>query len=362
MKFKINALIKLLIASLIVLNSCHYSNEIEVHSSTIESLPIEDTLEATVIYSIDNTSIFNPRRIVNVNDEYLVIIDTRPEGIFQVFSLPSMDFLYEWGRIGGGPAELDDTPVDVNVNDRELITYHHSLRHLRFHLITDTTMVMTRELPLYYGDQIAPLNHIRRINDSLFVADYDMTDLARETTDHEYIALAPGNEEALFTFSQYPATELEGRVRFADFSKINTARPDGSKFAAFYSYHNMLKIYNSNGDMLKFIEVLDQNLPEDAWRENREHRFIYRDTGWSSDKYMYVLGVNATGEFIGENFETFKTSLEIWNWEGQPVYRSIFDRPIHGFIVSEVHRKLYAYSLLKTDEIYEYDLPDILEF
>jgi hypothetical protein len=54
--------------------------------------------------------------------------------------------------------------------------------------------------------------------------------------------------------------------------------------------------------------------------------------------------------------------LEIWDWDGQPVFRSVFDEPVHGFTVSEKYNRIYAFSSLETHKILEYELPGILEF
>lgn len=323
---------------------------------TVQALPITDTLSAKIISIEDETKLLNPLHILNVNDQYLVISEYRENDFLQVFRLPEVDFLYTWGSQGQGPNEFDRPPVYFNVRDQEIIPYEDVSRNLRFYRVTDTAFVKSgKDVRLSYEGQMDPLNRIRRINDTLFVADYGSS---MEDTNHEHIALRPGENKPLFTFGNYPETELEGFHRYGVYLKTNISKPDGLKFAAFYKNHNMFKIYNSAGEELIVIQVDDPFFPEE---DKNERSFVYRYTAWASEKYIYLLGLNGPEEKIFEELApTLNTSLEIWDWEGRPVHRSVFDRLIHNFTVSERHGKLYAFSILNPEEIFEYDLPMVI--
>ncbi|MCC5905537.1 MAG: hypothetical protein JJU13_04990 [Balneolaceae bacterium] len=325
---------------------------------SIPALPVADTLSAHVISFENETELLHPVRIVNVNDSYLVISDNRREGIFQVFNMPELEFLYSWGQTGRGPDEFLIIPVtEINTSEEnELILYEIGLQQLRYYKVSDSAFINTDEKFLSHNRQIDPLTHVQKLNNGYFVADYGTS---FEDTNHEYIVLAPDQQEAIFTFGKYPSTELEGPERYFKYIKTNTASHDGSKFAAFYVYHNMFKIFNSEGQKVQAKRVEDRNLTNEATISDS---FLYSTLEWASDNYLYSLGWHAEREKISENPESFKTSLEIWDWEGKPVYRASFDRAIHGFTVSENHGKLYGFTPLSLHEIYVYDLPDITKF
>jgi hypothetical protein len=41
--------------------------------------------------------------------------------------------------------------------------------------------------------------------------------------------------------------------KYFRYSKTNAASPNGERFAAFYLYHNLIKIFNPEGEELKAI-------------------------------------------------------------------------------------------------------------
>lgn len=336
--------------------SCNYhkSNNIINDTDTIEALPFYNTLKGNPIpINNEKAKLLHPQRILNLNDEYLIISDNKPVDIFLVFRIPEIEFLYGWGQKGQGPDEFPFTRVDeINQRGNEIILFDILTQNLRFYLVEDTSFVKVEEQLLMYEGQLGdPLYQIRRLNDTLYIADYGTS---FEDTRYEHIALRPGQEEAQFFFGKYPEVDLETILRYEEFLKVNAAHPDGTKFAVFYAYHNRIKIYNSQGVELKSVII------EDPYIEHEKtigDFFQYRARPWATENYLFTLGLNVPREKYSD--ELFSPTLEIWDWEGRPVYRTMFDRPIHGFTISEKYGKLYAYSFLSPDEIYEYDLPQI---
>lgn len=348
---------KVLVCALLffLILSCQGNEQVDYHA--VEALPVSDTLSAGVISLEGQTSWQNPDHILNVNDRYLIISEQRPDNFFHVFKLPELDFLYTWGSQGRGPDEFASPPMWINVSGNELIAHDMALQQQKYYEVTDTTLRKSRNpLSMSYDGQMDPLNRLRRLNDSVYIADYG---LSFENTDDEHIALRPGESDPLFTFGKYPETELEDINRYPAFIKTNIAKPDGSKFAAFYIAHNRFKIYDSNGNLIKAIQVNDPFLSGEP--RNDEVELLYRGTAWASDKYLYLIGYNFGGDKIFNDPDpSHNTLVEIWNWDGEPVYRGMFDRLIQKFTVSEKHNKIYAYSALNPYEIFEYDLSDIL--
>lgn len=335
--------------------SCQSSEFHDIENADL--VPISDTLNSQIVYSGSEADPFNPIRIVNVNDEYLVVSNERKNGIFQVFQIPGLELLYSWGNVGEGPDEFRMLPViEINVKNNELIFYEIITQQLRHYAVSDSSFEKIEEIPLSYTGQTDPLNHLQRLNDSLYIADYGT---AFENSDHEYIALRPGENEPLFTFGSYPDSDLEGFERYRQYLKTNAAKPDESKFAAFYAYHNWIKIFNSEGGIIKAIQVRDSSLSEE---DIREDFYMYRKVICASDHYIYTLGQYTTSSRMNENLESYNNSLEVWNWEGELVYRAMFDKPVNDFTVSEEYGKLYGISFYVIPELYEFDLPESLNF
>jgi hypothetical protein len=343
-----------LVASLFIGTFLFYSCE-EKDSDIFrveEAQAFSDTLMPSNVYELDvSESFYNPMLIDNINDEYLLVSEYLKEDFFRVFKLPEVEYLYAWGINGRGPGEFQTTPVHPQVIGDTVIPYDGISRSLKYLAVDDSTLEYVGEKELWHEGQMQPLNRMFRINDSLYFADHGS---GMEDTNAEHIALQPDNKDSLFTFGKYPETELEGFERYSEFMKTSAAKPDGSKFAAFYLNYNQVKIYNSEGRLLNEVEI------QDPYIEMKEE-MRFRSIKEVSDSYIYALGLYESYESIHEESDTdITTSLEVWDWEGHMIYRAKFDRKIHHFTVSEAMGKFYGISYFSMSQIMEYDLSTVL--
>lgn len=346
----------LLIIILIFIQTCKYTPE---YFQTTNALPIDYSFQGKTI--LINSELSNPTRIENINDNYILVIDERQNGIFQVFRLPDLNFLYSWGNIGRGPNEFTShyfSDQSLNIKKNQLILYDAAnFGRLLFYTVTDTALVLTQQDSIFHENQLTPLNRLRRLNDSIYFADYQNYGI-QEDSDYEFMALTPGKKELLFAFGQYPKTQLQGEDRYQKYKKLTASKPDGSKFVAFYLFQNMFKIYDNEGSILKKIEVKDEYLSNNILNYNDE--FIYRGFVYASDDYIYVYAPYTTEEKAFEDPESYRPLIEIWDWEGQPIHRFILDKPVHEFTVSEKFKKIYAFTAFESQKIFEYDLAGII--
>jgi hypothetical protein len=61
-----------------------------------------------------------------------------------------------------------------------------------------------------------------------------------------------------------------------------------------------------------------------------------------------------------KDINNFKPELLIWDWNGTLINRYKLDKPVTRYAISEKHQKLYGTFLMKADEIYVFDLPNLL--
>lgn len=264
------------------------SNHKKQKDQVVQAKPFSDTLRAHIITlkKNNNNAFLIPIHVINLNNDYLILTYLTKNNFIRVIKLPDMKPLYSWGRQGKGPNEFIKPPVYYNHKNDELIIYAWLQRRLITYSVGDSTLKKKGVQSLTYHDQLNPLDRIRRINDSLYFADYGKQTV--EKTDHEYIALKPDSKKPLFLFGKYPHTKLKGLKRYFQYIKTNVAQPNGSKFAAFYIYYNKFKIFNKDGKLLELIQIDDPFISNSL--KNKKD-VLYRNVDYSSNEYIYSCGV-----------------------------------------------------------------------
>lgn len=347
--------------------SCQYSGDrgkpVENEFEEVQPATISDTLSPSKIHQLsDELTLVNSFEMVNVYDSYLVISEQRSEDFITVFELPSMNYLYSFGRVSRGPEvyEFSSVPVFLDTYKNQLVVHDAILGRVRFIEIDTNNIRTLDEKSLSYDGQLEPLHRVRLMNKNLFFADYGTS---IEQTEREFVALEPDNSDSLFTFGTYPESEFgeypddasESFRRYNRFMKENLSSPDGTRYAAFYFRDNKFKIFNQSGDELVAVNVNDPLLEDDLSDD-----FIFRTTGWASNNYIYTLGLNGSWSELSDHpdpDENRKTTFEVWNWNGEPIYRAHFDRGITNFTLSEEHGRIYGLSASEQDVIFEYEIP-----
>lgn len=328
--------------------SCSLINKDEI----VQAIDYDTDLNSE-IYSYNKVSLLSLADIVNVADEYLVISDSDTEGFIKVFKLPELEYLYSWGRQGRGPNEFEFIPLnEINTDGNNIIFYDFGNRTLRKYEVNDTSLISISDVPLSFDGQTHTLTGITKVKEDLYIAE---NGASFDNDMFEFIALEPGVDQPLFYFGRFPETQLTGFEKLYEYLKTTRSSSDGNKIAASYDYHNRIKIFDNEGNLLNDFIVKDPEAPQP--RESQ--KFQYRSLKKSTDNYLYFMGMFEYEEKIDENLENFRTSFEQWDWSGNQIYRAKFDTPIHNFTVSEKYGKIYAYSVLDMSNIYVFDLPDL---
>lgn len=330
------------------------SSEIDI---VVDNLPQVQLLHHESVQLPEEGKLVNPYGIEVVNDEYLIIINESSDRIIQVFQLPELNWLYSWGRLGRGPGEfyshIDEQSINIK---KDTLIFYNTITNrgsLKYYVINDEEIREVKEHQIFYEGQRMPLNRVRRITDELYFADFGIV----EETNQEYIALSPNSIDSLFTFGSFPDTDLQRHRRAQYFAKTNVAKPDGQKFAAYYLHHNKFSMYDFEGNPLVHGDIHDLNVPI---AQQSTNEFIYRAFTHASDDYIYVYSPYSNEETIFADPENYSPIIEIWNWDGEPITRLKLDRPVHQFTVSERYGEIFTFSVFENDQIYIYDIEEII--
>ncbi|TVR12917.1 MAG: hypothetical protein EA391_14700 [Balneolaceae bacterium] len=335
---------------LLILTSCSHLYD-DKKQITVDALDFEPELTVKEHSFKEVTGFYSPAEIINVNDKYLLLSDGDDEGIIKVFTLPEIEFLYSWGTRGQGPDEFQHIPLnEINTKNENVIFYEIGSRKLMEYFLSDSTLIFINDRELSYRDQTNSLTGITKVKNDFYIAERG-PDFGEYP--YEFIALTPDESTPKFSFGEFPESELTGFEKLFEFHKTTAASDNGSKIAAFYMYHNQFKYFDNTGNLVGSFLVNDHLINPTG----NESKFQFRSVKEAYDSFIYVMGINEFGNLIEEQIETFRPSLEIWDWEGNQVYRAKFSVPIHNFTVSEEHGRIYAYSILNPYSIYEFEIP-----
>ena len=317
----------------------------------VQALSPADTLMHSNAFETGNSGVFfNPMAIENIGSEYLVVYDFVSDGFFKVYSQDDLRFLHSFGRVSQGPLpdEFNSQFFNLNGDNEYLIVFEAMSRNLRSLRISSSGVEKADEKSLTSKHFRQSVNRVRRMNENLYFADFGTT--AGEGG-KEHIALKPGDSDSLFTFGSYPESELEEDARYFEYVKMNTSNPSGTRFAVFYFYHNLFKIYNEKGELLVEVSVEDPYL-EESMNPDADERFSYRMIADATDDYIVTIG--KTGP------ESLPT-LELWSWEGEQIYRSYLHAIVRDIAVSEEKSSIFAVSPAEESILYQFDIADLIK-
>jgi hypothetical protein len=329
-----------------ILQSCNNFNESDINIDLPNSLDIKgETIHL-------NTKLLNPSGMCE-SDDKLLIFDNVKTGLIKVYNLPDLTFNFSWGNKGKGPDEF------MNINSDYFRTFNNKLELLdngilkRLDLL-DNTLITNSILRLPIMEN--PINRLQKINDSVYFADNIFTDGG-----NEHIIMNIKKRIIIDKFGKYPkeSSRIKENVqKFQVYRKSNISNPVLGKFVVFYTYFGRIKMYDANGKLIKSI-IMDDKEIEMVSLEKREQNKTYFALPYATNNYFYVLRINKNDDEIAKDINNFKPELLIWDWNGNLISRYKLDKPVTQYAISEKHQKLYGTFVLKDDELYVFDLPNL---
>lgn len=320
-----------------------------VITTKIDPLSIDQTIIGNS-YKLEGVELLRPRQIVNIQDKFLVIFDNVGEGIFKVFSLPNLEYLYSWGQEGKGPNEFSFITFNFLDTERDnLVLYEPSLSRLRYYSIGVGELKFSNEKILPRIPYSGPLNSLTRVSDSLYIAVNEI----KSVPDNEYVGFDINNSKKdVFYFGNFPDSEILDLVdKNHSFSKVLAIQPEGDKIAFFYRNYNSFGIYDFGSD-----EMLRFKIEEKTYKED----LIYRIHAQATEDFVITLALYKTPLELSEmNPNDFEPIIEVWNWNGEPVSKFYVNKPIHKFTISNDGSHLYGFSVASSDEIYMFDISQV---
>jgi hypothetical protein len=325
--------------------------------------PIEKSLISKTINTPPVIYSMSPGLVITGN--YLVLIESQAEKIFSVFELPDCKYIGGFGKTGRGPKEfgpIDSQSATSTNGGIKLFDIYAGLLKIdltNFASKKDFSIINLAK----YSPKLQLLNDAFQINDSIICGiPYPQ---AEKMSNGKYIS----------RFSQKPYIRCNIRSNFIDYFgeypnlypkkysdnywliyfHKSVVKPDKKKFASFGTQVKMLSIYNSNGTLEKELIMKTQdNFFEGEYI--RKNALKYYEKVKATDKYIFAICENEHSHNLLEN----KPTLEIWDWNANPVAIFHLDRPVAAFEVTQDGKTIYFIDRKTQDKIFTYELSGLL--
>lgn len=271
-----------------------------------------------------------------ITNNTLVAYEQRKDTLFSFWSLPHCKLLFSAGSNGQGPDDFLMLDRNFKITPKGFSVFElpsNTVKEVEIMPGNKLKTVSAKKVPT----DISPLNRLLFLenNSYCFISSDEKT---------EYTLLdQSGNSRNV---SEYPTSlgnQNEGESNQFTYNKVTVAKPDGSKFAAFYAYLKLIRFYHSDGTVLKEVLLEKPQLPTTGEKKT----VYYSSHPYANDQFIYVITAAQADQTI----------LEVWDWDGTPIANYLLDQKIAMFTVSEEQNKVYAVDKEKEGVIYTYTLP-----
>lgn len=306
--------------ALAVLAGCGNQGSSRVKIPAVTPLHADRIEVPPVLLSV--TSLFT------VGDDTLGIYQRSDDTLFSFWKLPECKFLFKAGARGQGPNDFLELDKTFQGREGGFRTFEIASGRVKDVAIEGNGLVIT---------QVRKPDVNQQMNRFIFLAD-DTYCFFLLDGDSEF---ASYNElDGLKPFGQYPdlITKNPNELDVFAYNKLTVAHPEGNRFAAFYAYLKMCRIYGKDGTLLK--EVL---LDGPVELENGQRKMYYSPAPYAKGDYIYILA-----------HDTDETILEVWNWNAEMVDRYSLDKKVNQIMV--YGNRIYGFSRTNESVVYTFDM------
>lgn len=300
-----------------------------VSCQTLVNVAIPDAKSVSLDSIRIERDIYVPMKMIVVGNK-VVVYERKDESMFSVFALPDFNYLYSFGEKGHGPNELLTIDNSFAVSDDGFRLFEIETNMVKRAVIADTSAHIMKDRRLKTSR--LGLNRIGYLSDNAFVY------LSDDET-HEYCRLSDEGQETYF--GEYPEgllAEDRGMPKMFTYNKHVAGKPDGSRFAAFYAYMRLCRVYD------KEMKLLHDTLVEVPESKDAVNVVVYPEPPFVTDDYLYII-----------HTADDRCELEVWDWNGQLTALYQLDKPIKTVAVSG--NVLYGFSADAPNLVYKYLFP-----
>jgi hypothetical protein len=289
-----------------------------------------------------------------IYNNLLISIEPNNDTIFSVFKLPSCKFISSFGINGRGPNEFarpdarNAVATKLGLNLKDLSDRFINIDLSDF-IKTNVFNISFTKLP----GELEALNNGFQLNDSVICGMPYMG--GRNNKPYIRYNLKTKKVETFGTWPELYPKERE-KIFWLIYSGRSRVKPDKSMFATFMFDVKMFRIYKNTGELYKEVIIETQdNFFNGQWI--RSYPLNYYTCIRATDSYLYALNEACSGPEMPKNLPT----LEIWDWNGNPVAKIQLDISVSQFDITKDGKMMYCIDWSTMDKIFTYNLESVIK-
>jgi hypothetical protein len=341
----------LIISFLLLVISCNNEN-----NTYIKNFPKQQTLNAI---QVPINEIIKAGNIYKSKD-YIILrdIQTNAKYNFYVYSLSSFHFLYSFCPIGTGPGEYLMPTVIKNMPENRFAFRDHATDKYVSYLLTDTCAIMEEEfyLPSLDNRFFWEMNYV------------DTTQYLTKRSNSKSSTRELWNIKQRLLLDTLPntfnLTEDLGKDYYTEFDDT-WITVSGNHFASAYFFIDRIEFGEIRNGKLYLTGKIGVDFPPKFYLFNRNtfgSKFKYNvdnNIVRYEDLSCTQIGIYALYSGIpwGDSEKIHSSSVEVYDWKGNPIKRLLLNNNISSLIVDEKYKCIYGINLeTNEDAILKFNL------
>jgi hypothetical protein len=310
--------------------------------------PIEKSIAFTTIKT-PSVIYANTPGVVITGDYLVVMRSFSGNPLYHVFEMPDCKYMGSFGMLGKGPNEFEVPDVrSARPTEKgfKVFDTHKGLLFVDLTGFSSNKSFKVKQVKL--PGELYILNDAVQINDSII---YGMPYVGK--TEKLYVRYNL-NSSKLDYFGEYPAFFPKGNKDnyWGLIWRYSIVKPDGTKYASFFARFKLFRIYNNSGLLIKEKTM---EVPKNILSPKHKSTTYY-DVTKATNEYIYALCLN------GQLNETDDyPTLEVWDWDGNPVAKLKLQSFVYSFDITQDNKKIYCMDREIDDKIFVYDLENVLK-
>ena len=268
-------------------------------------------------------------------------------------SFSDLSFLTETGAKGQGPHDFNlvDTRSFTPTPDGFKVIEAGS-GHLKDVVISDAGFKVRKSIRIF--PKGAPSNGFYSLGDSLYLS----FGMIGEKNEFSLVNIKSGDVSKVGEYPDWDGImDSDEFIPFIVFLKRCAVHPDKKKFAAFYSNFKRFRIFDSEMNLLRNVNVQTDPCKTLFYDDPDRWPVYYRSEPYATQSLIFTLCSYYKTKKEGNS------ELHVWDWDGNPIGCYSLGRSISLMTIDEQRGRVIAMDVDQDSTIYVYDLPDkVMEY